>query len=199
MLLLLLILSFFLLALPFLLGAVSVCLVFTKRRKIGLILVGLDVLWISFLLFEAHLNKRSPTGHFARWCMGDGTVVQEVDDQAEDLRASASLPQIQNWAVEIMRRYDSKRLKTAGEASYWSFGSVKLDGSEISPVVSNIWKEAESPEVSIMLSDGKPECVVLASYEKGMLFGDANFISPIQAPNYQKKVVPGVYTYATYK
>jgi len=179
---------------------VGIILLARKRTKAGTVILSIyAVLIVSFLLL-ALISRRSTSGHIVRWCMGAGLAKQEADDQADDLRRSSSVPQIQSWAVETMRRFRSGQIGTNGQASYWSLGTVQLAHAEIPKLVLMQWTDSEPPEVSIRLSDsGTPECVVVAWYDKGVVFGEPSYRLPLSEPNYQKEVTPGIYTYYLYK
>jgi hypothetical protein len=179
---------------------VGIVLLARNRTKAGSIVLGIyGLLIVSFVLSGAFARRSTP-GRIVRWCMGAGLAKQEVEDQVEDLRHSSSLPKIQNWAIETLRRFRSGQISTNGEASYWSLGRVQLAPSEIPEFVSAEWKEGERPEVSIGVSNsGEPEFVVVAWYLKGVVFGDDRYRSPLSEPNYQQQIVPGVYAYYLYK
>ena len=198
-LILLLLLAFVLsvIAAPLLVG-----LVFPARKhtKAGAIVLSVYAFLIASFLVHALLDRRSTSGRIVRWCMGAGLAKQEVEDQVEDLRRSSSLPQIQSWAIETVRRFRAGQVSTNGAASYWSLGRVQLAHSEIPEFVSTEWKAAGPAEISIGLSDsGDPKFVVIAWYCKGVVFGDESYRLPLSEPNYQKQVIPGVYAYYLFR
>jgi hypothetical protein len=179
---------------------VGTILLARKRTKAGIAVLAIYALMFVAFFLHAMISKRSNSGHMVRWFMGAGLAQQDADDQADDLRQSSLLPQMQNWAAETIRHYSSGQLRTNGQASYWSLGTVQLAQTEIPKLVSIQWTNSEPPEVSIRLSDsGKPECVVVAWYDKGVVFGEPSYRLPLSEPNYQKEVTPGVYSYYLYK
>ena len=155
---------------------VGIILLARKRTKAGTVVLSIyGVLIVSFLLHSL-ISRRSTSGRIVRWCMGARLAKQEVEDQVEDLGQSPSLPQIQSWAVETLRRFRLGQVSTNGEASYWSLGRVQVARSEVPEFVSATWKKIEPPEISIGLSDsGEPEFVVVAWYLKGVVFGDERY------------------------
>jgi hypothetical protein len=179
---------------------VGIILLARKRTKVGAVVLSIYAILVVSFLLHAQISRRSISGHLVRWCMGAGLSKQEVDDQADELRRSSSLQQIQNWAVDTMRRFRSGHFNTNGQASYWSLGTVQLAHAEIPQLALIQWTASEPPEVSMRLSDsGDPECVVVAWYGKGVVFGATSYRLPLSEPNYQKEVTPGIYAYYLYK
>ncbi len=179
---------------------VGIILLARKRTKAGTVVLSIYGILIVAFLFHSLVSRRSTSGRIVRWCMGTGLAKQEVEDQVDDLRQSPSLPQIQGWAGETLRRFHHGQVSTNGEASYWSLGRVQVARSEVPDFVSAQWKETEPPEISIGLSDsGEPEFVVVAWYLRGVVFGNERYRLPLSEPNYHQQVVPGVYAYYLYK
>jgi hypothetical protein len=178
----------------------SFVLLFRKRFAIAFIVIGIYGTLIASFILYGRADPRNTAGRILRWCRGAGLNQQEIDDQVEDLRRSASLPGLQNWAIETMRRFRSGQVLTNGEASYWSLGTVQLAPSEISELVSKQWINLQRPEVSIKLSpDSEPVCIVVAWYLHGILLGAPGYRSLLSYPNYQKEATNGVYGYYLYK
>lgn len=178
---------------------VGIGLLARNRAKAGRIVLGIyGLLIVSFVvwfLWSAAVDRRSTPGHIARWCKGAGMAQQDVEDQVEDLRHSPSLPKIQSWAIETMRRFRSGQVRTNGKAR-WSWNGILLAPSEIPEFVSAECKG----EISISLSDsGDPQCVIISRYDEAVVIGDQKYRLHLTAPDYQQEVVPGVYAIALYK
>jgi hypothetical protein len=146
-------------------------------------------------------NKRSALGRMARSWRGEYYVEQKANDLADDLRHIPALTQLQPWAVETMARFQAGQVRTnGGNSLFWADDAVTLAPEETPEFIKkqigktnklgDVW-----PEISIVLSNSKPDYVVLKYGEWGIAVGSPEYRISF-GPQWTNEVAPGVYTYS---
>ncbi|MHC4240717.1 MAG: hypothetical protein ACYSUC_13385 [Planctomycetota bacterium] len=163
------------------------------RKRVLWILVSVG-LALGFIVLLPTIPgfRRSPVGRIIRWCLGESGHAQEMNDLAEDAE-KIGLAKLQAWSQEVMRRYTTNSLSTAGMNQWYRpERTLNLAEQEIPEFIRKRW----DGQVSIHLSEsGEPKCVVLGD-TTGILVGPPNFVEPLWPHHHDlRQLIPGVYVY----
>ena len=142
---------------------------------------------------------------------------------AANFRLTKHPAQIQQWAIQVLDRYDAGKLSLTTNVEYWAVGKAKLKDSEIPSQIKDLWwkrpsigvatitdngwfTESMPTNIAIMpqLTGGQPtplhlsHCVAFSWYETGFLVGRQDFKSKWN-PWYLHEITPGVYVFCGMK
>jgi hypothetical protein len=138
---------------------------------------------------------------------------------AYNLRLTKNPVRIQQWATEVLARYDSGKLATKPKAEYWATGKGPLAEKEIPELIRKLWWDKPSigiatmsangwvinpneTNISAVISESEPtnrvHCVAFSWYLTGVLVGPPDF-KPTWNPWYSRQIIPGVYAFSGMK
>lgn len=171
----------------------------TSQRVVARVSSG--IVLSSFFLYVLFATRSLP-GRIVRFGLGSGLVKQEMEDRVDDLTRAPTFLKIQAWAEATRTRFRAGSIQTTGESTYGSLSGVqlvKLAPAEIPEFVAAIWQSEESPEISLGTSASRDHnFLIVAWHGVGIVFGDDISTLPIYEPDYQMRVVPGVFVYYLY-
>lgn len=167
-----------------------------KLSRIGIGLMA----WVAIVAFTVVAFLMFPAGAKI-WTLGF----------AANFRLTKHPREIQQWASEVLDRYEAGRLNTATNAPYWAIGKQKLEAREVPGHIGTLWRSAPSIGIVTMTSDGLvtdsvhtdpswrlTHCVAFSWYLTGILVGRSDFRSAWN-PWYIYEIMPGVYAYSGMK
>lgn len=138
---------------------------------------------------------------------------------AYNFRLTKSPVRVQQWAAEVLARYEKGKLETNPEAEYWATGKEPLSEREIPEDIRNLWRNKPSIGIATMTENGwlinpndtnisfsisendattRVHCVAFSWYLTGVLVGPPDF-KPTWNPWYTRQIIPGVYAFSGMK
>jgi len=128
--------------------------------------------------------------------------------------------QIQQWATEVLDRYENGKLTTTTNAPYWAAGKDVILSNEIPAQIQNLWKNKPSIGIATSTDNGWQisstqtnaeslarlmggaqtplklnRCVAFSWYGTGILVGRPDFKSKWN-PWYLHEIMPGIYAFS---
>jgi hypothetical protein len=140
---------------------------------------------------------------------------------AANFRLTKHPVQVQQWATEVLDRYENEKLATKTNAEYWAVGQEKIEAAEIPEFIRKLWWSKPSIGIVTMTEDGitrpthpvltqtnavnwpvfgRPQakltrCVAFSWYLTGILVGRPDFHTTWN-PWYIHEIIPGVYAFS---
>jgi len=163
--------------------------------------------FISVALFSAVLlvlnvgNDRSLLGRISRWVAGESTIDQYANDLGKDIQTNPKLKELQPWAIATLARAQKGQLHTNNTPYFWRVeNSVAMAPSETPPFINELWGFTNKssgwvlPEISVVLSNEVPICVVIDFSSYGVAVGSPEYHISFDADKISR-ILPGVYIY----
>jgi hypothetical protein len=175
-----------------------------KKQRFRVLVAAVAFAIIAILgtaFFRAFSDGRSALGREMRLWKGEHYPDQYVNDLANDISINSAFAQLQPWAVSTMARYHTGELKTNKHVALtWTDDSVTLHAAEMPKFLGAEWTITNkhsgwvTPLLSVLLSKGQPECVVLLWRDFGVAVGHPEYQLSFDVA-IRRDVAPGVYVF----
>jgi hypothetical protein len=170
-------------------------------RKVTLFGLLLTAFAIIAMVISVAITSgdRSPFARSIRWVKGESTIDQRANDLVKDIRTRPELKQLQPWALGVLESYEKGQLQTNSKTSFWRVeNSTTLAPKEIPKFISDSWGFTNAgwalPEISVVLVENKPACVVIDFSSYGIAVGPPDYQLSFVADE-ANRISPGIFSY----